>query len=77
MSDKFINNIRYLFYIEQFDIELSIIKIEENAMDTILFYFETDDFRYLKLKIPQNNKQEKEKINTETIHKGGNMIWKK
>lgn len=46
-------------------------------MDTILFYFETDDFRYLKLKIPQNNKQEKEKINTETIHKGGNMIWKK
>lgn len=46
-------------------------------MDTILFYFETDDFRYNKFKIHQNKKQEKEKINTETIQKGGNMIWKK
>jgi hypothetical protein len=46
-------------------------------MDTILFYFETDDFRSVKLRIPKDSKHEEEKINLEIIHKGGRIIWKK
>ncbi|MHA2391441.1 MAG: hypothetical protein ACXAEX_05690 [Promethearchaeota archaeon] len=50
---------------------------EECIMDTILFYFETDDFRSVKLRIPKDSKHEEEKINLEIIHKGGRIIWKK
>ena len=66
-----------MFYIEQFDIEQDSKNEGECIMDTILFYFETNDFRSVKLKIPKDSEQEKEKINREINHKGGSKIWKK